>query len=375
MAIADARTAAGQAQRCGDRIATVLTRILLILSGVMIAALLSELALRTADTIPEVANPLYSFHDSDPVLGWRGKPGARMRFRRPDFQALIEHGPTGWRRPDPPPPAAPRRRVLVLGDSFTWGWGVSQGEVFTDRLQARLAPDVVILNRGVNGFGTGQEYLVLQDELAAGPVDVVLLMFVNNDVADNVDPKSGRRPLFTLRDGVLVPPAAPTRPLLTPIQRFLKDHSRAYQLLDLELNRLSRGRERDEAPPPPAARADIDYRTVPGAAVTVRLLDEMQRLSSAHGARLVIVYIPERSQIEPGATPPPPIRAIRALLGDVTAVHGIPFLDLTEPLRARAAAGEAVIFPTDQHWTPAGHALAADVLLASGVLDAPAAPP
>jgi len=40
----------------------------------------------------------------------------------------------GARRPDA------TEHVLFLGDSFTWGWGVSQGEVFTDLLQRRFAP-------------------------------------------------------------------------------------------------------------------------------------------------------------------------------------------------------------------------------------------
>ena len=133
----------------------VLRRLLLIGAGVAAALLVAEVMLRTINVVPEVANPLYSFHESDPVLGWRGRPDVRLRFRRAEFDTLIEHGPDGWRRPDPPAPADATRRVLFLGDSFTWGWGVAQGEVFTDRLQQRL-PSVAVVNRGVNGFGTAQ---------------------------------------------------------------------------------------------------------------------------------------------------------------------------------------------------------------------------
>ena len=107
-------------------------RAALVLIGMVAALLLVEVTLRLVDAVPEVANPLYSFHDSDPVLGWRGRPDVRLRFRRPQFDVEIAHDAAGWRLPDPPPPAEPEQRVLVLGDSFTWGWGVPQGAVYTD---------------------------------------------------------------------------------------------------------------------------------------------------------------------------------------------------------------------------------------------------
>ena len=144
----------------------MLRRLALILGGILVAALLAELALRTIYTIPEVANPLYSFHESDPVLGWRGKRDVRMRFRRPDFDALIAQGPDGWRQPEPAPPSDPTRRVLFLGDSFTWGWGVSQGELFTDRLQQRLPRHRGATTAASTVSAPRQEYLLLQRELA-----------------------------------------------------------------------------------------------------------------------------------------------------------------------------------------------------------------
>jgi lysophospholipase L1-like esterase len=347
----------------------LLRRLLLICVGTAIAVLTAEAGLRIAGGIPEVANPLYSFHESDPVLGWRGKRNAQARFHRPDFDALIEHGPDGWRRPRPDTPAQPVRRVLVLGDSFTWGWGVSQGEVFTDRLQQRLGPTLAVMNRGVNAFGTAQEYLLLEHELAIQPIDLVLLMFFQNDVADNIDPKSGRRPLFALDGERLVPRNQPPRPLLNPVVRFLKDHSRAYQLLDFQINRLVRAADRDDETAPVRDRggAPIDYRTLPGAAVTIRLLEAMRALAAVHGARFAIAYIPQRSEIERPDAPVPYIAAVHALVREVAAAQSIPLVDLTAPLRDHAAHGDAVIYPHDEHWTATGHAVAADALLASGL--------
>lgn len=135
-------------------------------------------------------------HQSDAYLGWSGKPNLRLHFRRPEFDALVEHDAEGWRQPKPPRPAVPTSRILVLGDSFTWGWGVSQGQVFTDLLQAALPATVAVYNHGIPGFGTAQEYLLLQRELAARVYDAVVLMFYMNDLSDNISSRQGRRPYF-----------------------------------------------------------------------------------------------------------------------------------------------------------------------------------
>jgi len=350
---------------------SVLGRLVLIVLGLLVATAMAELALRTVFTIPEVANPLYSFHESDPVLGWRGKSNWTARFRRPDFDALVTHGPDGWRRAEPPPPPDPTRRVLFLGDSFTWGWGVSQGEVFSDKLQSRLAPEVAIYNRGINGFGTSQEYLLLQRELDARHYDAVALMFYLNDVGDNVSSKRGRRPLFELDGDTLVPRNQPPLPLLNPINRFLKDHSRVFQIVDFEISMLVRSAGDEEEGAPPAGAADVDYRHINGAAVTMRLLAEMQRLCTAHGTKFFLVYLPHTSEIAGDVSSDPYVRAVHDLVRDVAAQEHIPVIDLGPVFRERVQQGEALVFTHDEHWTPAGHEAAAAALLASPLFRTP----
>ena len=79
----------------------------------------------------------------------------------------------------------PRPTVLVLGDSFTWGYDVEEGERFTDLLQRQL-PQLRFVNAGVSGFGTDQEYLLLKqlwDRLK--PSQVILVFCGDNDRLDN----------------------------------------------------------------------------------------------------------------------------------------------------------------------------------------------
>lgn len=77
-------------------------------------------------------------------------------------------------------------RVLLLGDSVALGWGVAQEEIFSVRLQQRLTAEagrpVRIINAGVAGYNTVQEYTFLRKEGLALEPDLVLLVYHPNDV-------------------------------------------------------------------------------------------------------------------------------------------------------------------------------------------------
>jgi GDSL-like lipase/acylhydrolase family protein len=81
--------------------------------------------------------------------------------------------------------------IVFVGDSFVWGFDVEAEERFTDLLQHDL-PMQRIVNAGVAGYGTDQEYLWLQrvwDRLK--PRVVVLIYCTDNDHIDNSSNKHG----------------------------------------------------------------------------------------------------------------------------------------------------------------------------------------
>lgn len=98
-------------------------------------------------------------------------------------------------RNDDMPVAKPagERRILVLGDSVTFGWGVNQGEDFPARLEALLRQQDNrvwrVINSGVNGYNSEQEALYFANEGIAFEPDIVLLVYVANDVDPVFDPK------------------------------------------------------------------------------------------------------------------------------------------------------------------------------------------
>ena len=82
----------------------------------------------------------------------------------------------------------------------------------------------------------------------------------------------------------------------------------------------------------------------------------------------LLVYLPHHTEIVAARSGMPYVRAVHELIRDVGRRDGVTLVDLTEAFRTEAAAGAVLTFPSDEHWTPAGHQLVADVLLQSGAV-------
>ena len=103
------------------------------------------------------------------------------------------------------------RRIVVLGDSIVWGYGVEDDEVFTSVLE-REDPGVEWINLGVSGYGTDQESLLLEREGMRYKPDIVLAEVCENDFDENVHDQVYHiypKPLFALRQGSLLLTNAP----------------------------------------------------------------------------------------------------------------------------------------------------------------------
>jgi hypothetical protein len=106
---------------------------------------------------------------------------------------------------------------------------------------------------------------------------------------------------------------------------------------------------------PMRARRSIDPdRKERGWEISGDLIGQMRQFSSDRDIRLVVVGIPTVEHVVEPDRPPTPIVAIARDAGaDV--------VDLLEPFQATSSEFRATLyFPKDKHWTPAGHALAAE---------------
>lgn len=119
----------------------------------------------------------------DERLGWRNIPNWRSTTHGQTL-SINSKGLRDREYPLEKPDGI--KRILVLGDSFTWGYGVADEQVYTEVLEQRLSAFEVI-NTGVSGWGTDQEYLFLVNEGTLYSPDVVVLaFFIMNDPVENV---------------------------------------------------------------------------------------------------------------------------------------------------------------------------------------------
>jgi lysophospholipase L1-like esterase len=338
-----------------------------------------------------------------PAYGHYHPPNHSLWIQRDEFTSYIETNAAGQRGRAVPLAKPPGTfRVLVLGDSFVEAEQVAEQERFVSRLEARLngAGGPVryeVIDGGCGGWGTGQELLYLQQEGLAYQPDLVLLaFFVGNDVGDNSielqldgNVQAALKPYFVQQeDGSLelLPPNPPPLTILERVANVLRLHSTAYNFFESGvLQKLGRGdlvsawrtldaleRPRYQGNLVYRSRLTDDWRDA--WTITDRLLGMVRDETVGHGAGFGMVIVPTRAQVDDQAW-----RGIaggdggrraglermfpNAQLQKIASRIDAPLLDLVPALRQAAEAGQGPLYyERDQHWTAAGHAVAAQAI-------------
>jgi len=124
------------------------------------------------------------YYETDRQLGWRPRKNVHgTHAQAGSFTYAFSTNSRGLRDREYSEMTAPegQRRIVVLGDSFAWGWGVENQEIFTERVESILA-DTDVINLGVTGYGLRQEIDYLKREGLSYQPDIVVLAFCLNDI-------------------------------------------------------------------------------------------------------------------------------------------------------------------------------------------------
>jgi hypothetical protein len=234
-------------------------------------------------------------------------------------------------------------RVLGLGDSYLYGRGVRYEDVALTKLGVLLQDDaqgatIETINTGVPGANTAFQRDLLRDRGLAYDPDLVVLFYVLNDVEERYGVPSMMEFFRRYTSIYLTPDSLSKHSYLWSWarQRFKKAYT-ARQYIRQSI----------------AAFVSDDAKWEQSR----RALEEIHRLSTAHGAPLLVVIFPFFHNLAGDY----PFQVVHDVVRGYCEDAGIPVLDLRESYREYDGP-ELWVHPTDQHPNEIAHEIAAHAI-------------
>ncbi len=164
-------------------------RLALIVFGFAVALGAAELGLRAFG--PPIVTYPPGFTEPDKNLGWRGVPNAELINKVGPTPIALKRNSHGFSDKERTyEKGNDTFRILVLGDSFVEAIQVPLEEKFPYILEQKLNSErgrrFEVLNLGIGGYGTDQEYLMLKYHgVKYQPDWVILALYIGNDILEN----------------------------------------------------------------------------------------------------------------------------------------------------------------------------------------------
>jgi hypothetical protein len=350
----------------------ILERLALSIAAILFSLLLCEVLLRIflPNRIASAGKERDFFCQFDPTLGWAPVPNLTARHERDGFSVIVHQNAWGLRASDSIQPGrqSTQRRILVLGDSYVWGYGVEQSQMMT-------APEVhqsptELINLGVSGYGTDQEYLLYARLGVKFDVDEVVLVFTPyNDVEENLSSQQYDhfKPFFVLEGGRLVLHTEHAQPSgLHTFVNHLRFHSEVINVFDGAIRNLSnwmklrRIKGAEQPVGRPLTKNDITMRDRDGVTLSLEIMAALHDSVASKGSKFSVIFVPYKPHVLQNNSDNHPLVPLLA--------HGLAALGITyyEPYGLFLEANRKGISPfnvADNHFSPEGNALFARVLV------------
>jgi lysophospholipase L1-like esterase len=333
---------------------------------------------------------LFNPYRPDGRTGFALRAGADAVQSTGEYSVPVHVNALGLRGPERTLGKPPTRaRILVLGDSFAFGFGVAQDETFSSELERLLGERglrVEVLSSGVPGWSLDNELVYLRSEGFDLEPDLILLATCENDLSDlawnrlTLDPE--RLPVRVEATRRMIDPKGRMRyvnesryalPALSfPGKDWLEDHSFVYHFLRFRVTKLSEAlAARSERPAPPEwlrAEPPRPIKTLSQNEIQLALASSdtfqlryhrylgaaLERLAAERGIPVRTLLVSARSS---NPSPGSPVEALHADCDSRPATC----LDADDVL-GRGKERSQYFFHTDEHWNAAGHRRIAQAL-------------
>lgn len=323
-------------------------------AGVVFEGTLGVLGLAPAPTDKPSAS------QRDPKLEWRTAEGSFQYMARDAKGHVYEvrYSTTRFGFREFGSRNSDRKKVLFIGDSFTKAHEVSDAKTYYHILKTLFPIEVFAYGGG--GYGTLQEYLILDEFFDQIKPDVVVWQFCTNDIVDNsmeLQPVSKTnnpvavRPYLDPRGDIVyrMPLAFQVPRTLEPMVVFGRNHSKVARMMLRAIHeKLIPGNDIDDViseqgPTHPAFRRP--------ALLTDEIVRKVRRRCA--GCRMVSFCVDKR---EPHYSE----------LESISWSHGIPFMrGIAEAIEEAEQKGVTTKFMDGAHWNEEGHRICAESLLQS----------
>jgi len=307
-------------------------KVAVVTAAILVTCVFTELGLRVYGAYappvypPRPAQP--DVYQPDPDVGYRLWPSKTSPFRYPRRSGVIvpvTANSDGFRNSREFDEHDGRARILVIGDSFTFGLGVRAEDRFTEQLETSESGWRVD-NMAMPGWGLDLMVRALERYGRKADPDIVVLAIYSGDFWR-------LHPYFAGAGYALPKFAFAGSELVTvPYPSLRRWHRlRLVQLLYQTAWNLDRDRyDLNEA-----------------------LLDRYLKDAGTVGFAPAVMFLPEKTTSAGDSRR-------RHFLGRWTSRNRVPYLDLTDAIRA--VAGDDIYIEGNIHWNQAGHRLAATEL-------------
>ncbi len=252
-------------------------------------------------------------------------------------------------------------RILGLGDSFMFGWGVGAQEIFFKRVEKLLShaagTRVETINAGVPGWGLNQYYLYLKKAGVQYSPDLIVLAYFTDDlpasILEAIPANQRYRVGVSYRGGVF------HYSRFYNFMKSLADHirqknrpGRVEYLHDLETRRAEWAKQSHYLM---VSREEQEEKQV---ALLDTYLTRLNQITEQENATLIVLFIPDVSQLHH-----PELQHINEVLHNLTRDHGTAFLDMTQIFERAGDPSTYYLWPKDPHLNGLGHLKTAEALV------------